>query len=82
MLQIRNILAYFDNGDSRPGQRKWYTRPRIYAILRTLGAAHLMDEFIDQGVNDFYLPFNQQPLPTFVMGLDRGLDIRQAFLDI
>lgn len=41
-----------------------------------------MDEFIDQGVNDFYLPFNQQPLPTFVMGLDRGLDIRQAFLDI
>src|SRR5438552_11308657 len=42
----------------------WSQVPRIYVVLRTIGQLQLLDEFIDQGITDIWLPFSVESLPT------------------
>lgn len=55
----------------------WSLRPRIYTVLRSVGALAYMDEFIKHSINDISLPFTLQTLPDFLP----GDDLRKTFLD-
>lgn len=45
------------------GKVSWSLVPRIYIILRVIGQLPVLDAFIDQGLNDFWLPLNASSLP-------------------
>ena len=47
------------------GQRTaWSLVPRLYTVLRTIGELHLLDGFIDQGINDYWFPFDAKSVQT------------------
>lgn len=67
--RVRNIQTYLSVLDSKAerfDEGRWTHRPRIYAILNTIEATHLMDDFIRENLTDFNLPFNEQTFPRFV----------------
>lgn len=45
------------------GWPQWSKMPRVYTILRTIGQLHRMDDFVDQRINDYWLPFDSHSLP-------------------
>ena len=45
------------------GKDSWCLVPRLYIILRTIGQLPILDAFIDQGINDFWLPLSRPSLP-------------------
>lgn len=45
------------------GKDSWSRAPRIYIILRLIGQLQVLDAFLDQGVNDLWLPLIQSSLP-------------------
>ena len=42
---------------------RWSKVPRAYIILRTVGCLNLLDEFIDVGFSDHWLPVTERSLP-------------------
>lgn len=50
----------------------WSQVPRIYVVLRLIGQLRHLDAFIDQGLNDFWLPFNVSQLPKKMAAADRN----------
>ncbi|KAH8647083.1 hypothetical protein BGZ60DRAFT_438065 [Tricladium varicosporioides] len=73
-------LEWLDYKSQRSQDRRWLLRPRLYGILRNIGALEYMDTFIEQDMNDFYLPYNEPSLPLFV-GMKEGVNLRQRFFD-
>lgn len=61
----------------RDWRRSWHSRPRIYTILRAIGALHLMDEFISHHTYDLSLPFDHNTVPRFLT----QEDVRIRFLE-
>ena len=45
------------------GKVSWSLVPRIYIILRIIGQLPVLDAFIDQGINDLWLPLMASSLP-------------------
>jgi hypothetical protein len=45
------------------GKASWSLVPRVYIILRIIGQLQLLDTFIDQGINDIWLPLTVSSLP-------------------
>lgn len=45
------------------GKVSWSLVPRVYIILRIIGQQQLLDAFIDQGINDLWLPLTAPSLP-------------------
>ncbi|XWW96482.1 hypothetical protein V2A60_004457 [Cordyceps javanica] len=80
--QIRIHLQSLDRLAGRSGRAVWCYRPRIYAILRTLGKVSLMDEFIREDLNDFFLPWNERTLPRSFFSGENEADLRTAFLKV
>lgn len=79
--QIQIYLEVLDNRASRFDDERWKLRPRLYAILHTIGATELMDDFYRNNITDFHLPFNEQTLPRFV-GEKGTQALRQAFFRV
>lgn len=48
---------------AQSGRLSWSAAPRIYIILRLIGQLHLLDAFLDHGINDLWLPFSTASLP-------------------
>ena len=44
-------------------QEEWSSRPRIYALLRLIGATDLMDDFVKHECLDIALPYTRGKLP-------------------
>jgi serine/threonine protein kinase len=55
---------------------KWSRVPRIYIVLRTIGALHVLDAFISLGYSDYWLPFNPRTLPDIT-----GASMRDSFIE-
>ena len=77
---IRIYLRCLDYKAERNNELKWSLRPRLYGILRNIGALDFMDTFIREYMSDFHLPYTQQSLPTF-FGRSKDTNLRQRFLD-
>jgi serine/threonine protein kinase len=45
------------------GKVAWSLAPRIYIILRSIGQLPVLDDFLDLGVNDLWLPLAESALP-------------------
>jgi hypothetical protein len=57
LLRIADLL--------RMSQREaWSSIPRIYTVLRCIGQLQLIDEFIQDGISDFWFPFTHKELPS------------------
>ena len=52
-------------------------RPRLYTVRRNLGRLDLLDRFVKEGLNDFYLPLSEQTLPDWI----EGDKLQQQFLN-
>lgn len=76
---IQRLLSTLDSIFGRRGHSCWFSRPRIYAILRNISGLEFMDEFAKHGITDFYLPFNERTLPNFIKNRD-GEETRQDFI--
>lgn len=74
---IVTYLHGLDQLHKRSRKDSWCLRPRIYTILRGIGALSFMSDFITHELNDISLPFDWQTLPSFFA----GDEIRQAFLE-
>ena len=48
------------------GSETWASIPRVYIVLRLIGALHLLDSFLALGMNDLWLPFSQSTLPAMI----------------
>jgi hypothetical protein len=44
-------------------KESWSLVPRLYIILRIIGQLRILDAFINQGINDFWLPLIASSLP-------------------
>jgi hypothetical protein len=58
------------------GRRTWSTVPRIYTVLRRIGQHQLLDDFIDLGITDIWLPISASSLPDKL-----SPSIRSSFVD-
>ncbi|KAF6809739.1 dual specificity mitogen-activated protein kinase kinase 1 [Colletotrichum plurivorum] len=79
---IQDIQVYLDLLDkkaARQNDSKWSRRPRLYAILRNVGALEYMNAFIDARATDFHLPFNPTTIPDCLKDESRR-EVREAFL--
>ena len=79
--KIQTCLGVLDGQHNRYDDFRWARRPRLYAILHNIGAIEYMDDFIEEQLTDFNLPFNEQTLPPFV-GQKNGMNLRRAFFAI
>jgi hypothetical protein len=68
-LEISHLLR-------ESGRLSWSYVPRIYIILRLIGQLHILDAFIDLGVNDLWLPFTASSLPQAL-----GTSFHHLFLE-
>ena len=50
------------------GKREWSRRPRTYTILRSIGCAEAIEDFITDRLSDFALPYTEENLPASVKG--------------
>ncbi|KAF2725546.1 kinase-like protein, partial [Polychaeton citri CBS 116435] len=73
LVHAASFLRALDQSQEREGRLRWSLRPRIYVVLRAIGAETLMDCFADRDVNDIMLPFDERTLPGFVRGNSRQL---------
>jgi hypothetical protein len=55
---------------------RWCKTPRTYVILRTIDSLDLLDECIDIGFSDYWLPVTEKSLPEFLRP-----SVRSAFVD-
>ncbi|KAI0893873.1 hypothetical protein F4806DRAFT_139536 [Annulohypoxylon nitens] len=78
---IRVVLRSLDEKNNRNEREKWHSRPRTYSILRNIGCLKYMGAFIENQLNDFHLPYNEQTLPNFIEQCENN-DRRQAFLHV
>ena len=53
------------------GQQTWSDVPRCYIVLRKIGQLQLLDSLIDQGVTDYWFPFDQRSVPQLITGTAR-----------
>ncbi|KAL1801675.1 hypothetical protein ACET3X_002017 [Alternaria dauci] len=60
------------------GKPSWSRIPRIYTTLRLINELDVIDAFLDRGITDLSLPFNQRTLP----GLLKDQSSRVRFLDV
>ena len=58
------------------GKVPWSLAPRIYIILRLIGQLQIFDAFIDQGINDLWLPLTISSLPR-----ELSLAYHQEFME-
>jgi hypothetical protein len=59
------------------GRQAWSEIPRIYSVLRMIGHLETIDNFIDHGITDIWVPFSSTTLPQ---ELSSGLQTQ--FLDV
>ncbi len=45
------------------GKVSWSVAPRLYIVLRKIDQLQVLDKFLDQGINDLWLPLNAAHLP-------------------
>ena len=57
------------------GKVSWSLVPRVYIILRIIGQLQILDVFIDQGINDLWLPLTISSLPQ-----ELSIAYRQEFI--
>lgn len=76
-VHIARLIGILDDTERRPDQARWSTRPRLYTLLRSIGALAYMDEFVKNSIFDISLPFNVQTLPDFI----QEPEVRCLFLD-
>jgi hypothetical protein len=69
--EIHEISTLLKHDTSR-----WYKTPRTYVILRTIGSLDLLDQCIDVGFSDYWLPVTERNLPEFLRP-----SVRTAFVD-
>lgn len=60
----------------RGANQPWSRIPRIYIVLRMIDAVHVIDDFINERITDFWFPFAQNSLPR---GFQNAA-LRAAFL--
>ena len=48
------------------GKQAWSQVPRLYTILRTIGQLHIIDALIEQGISDYWFPFDTKSVPTLL----------------
>ncbi|KAF2491629.1 kinase-like protein [Lophium mytilinum] len=58
------------------GRHAWSHSPRIYIVLRRIGQLQDLDTFIDQGINDVWLPLGSNLLPRSL-----SVSLRDQFLE-
>ncbi|KAI0532800.1 hypothetical protein GGR58DRAFT_488893 [Xylaria digitata] len=76
--EIQTLLRLLDDRCNRWENTWWSHRPRLYAILHNIQAIEFLDDFIQEHITDFNLPFNEQTLPQFV-GKKEGTNLRLEF---
>jgi len=59
------------------GRQQWSTSPRIYIVLRKIGQLQLLDQFLDQGINDLWLPISKSQLPKAL-----SISLQDQFLEL
>ncbi|KAJ3576579.1 hypothetical protein NPX13_g3651 [Xylaria arbuscula] len=79
--KIQTWLRELDRQYTRHDDVQWASRPRLYAILHNIRAVEYMDNFIEEHLTDFSLPFNEQTLPHFISDKN-GMNLRRAFFTI
>ncbi|KAH7086896.1 kinase-like domain-containing protein, partial [Paraphoma chrysanthemicola] len=50
----------------------WGKIPRIYTVLRLIGQIPFIESFLDEGLNDMWLPFKMSQLPSTMSGTARN----------
>lgn len=63
---IAHLISILDGKLGRTPRQMWSTRPRLYILLRSIGALSYMDAFVDNNIFDISLPFSAQTLPDFI----------------
>ena len=66
---------------SQGNHKEWSLRPRTYAVLRTIDALDLMDDFVQSQCLDIALPYSQNNLPK-ALSLEHRTQQRDQFLEI
>ena len=61
-FEIRQVSNLLKDDD----KFKWSQVPRLYTILRTIGQLHVLDNIIEQGINDYWFPFDVKSAPTIL----------------
>jgi hypothetical protein len=56
----------------------WVHRPRTYIILHNLDLVYLMNKFVQDGMTDFLLPYNDVTLPDYI----QPRAMRESFLKV
>ena len=54
----------------------WSQVPRLYTILRTIGQLNVLDTIVEQGISDYWFPFDTRSVPTALTA-----SVRNQFLD-
>ena len=54
------------------GQNAWADVPRLYIVLRRIDQLQYLDSFIDQGLNDYWFPFDERSAPLVLAGSGRS----------
>lgn len=64
---ISKISALLRNS----GRQTWSDVPRFYIVLRRIGKLQILDSLIDEGVTDYWFPFDQRSVPQALQGIAR-----------
>lgn len=74
-VEITKLLKTIDKQNGRSGTSAWAMRPRTYTVLRNIARLDLLDDFSQEGLTDFNLPYSHHTLPDFV----QGPELREGF---
>lgn len=64
--KVSNLLACV-------GRQDWSLRPRTYVLLRMINRPDCMHDFVDHGLKDIDLPYDQKWLPKFLDDVSRHM---------